>query len=50
MMRKTLMALAVGAAVAAPAAHAVEFEIAEDTTFSLGGTLEPVYALSLIHI
>jgi len=29
--------------VAAPAAHAVEFEIGEDTTFSLGGTLEPVY-------
>ena len=42
-MNKTLIALAVSAAVAAPAAQAVEFDIGEDTTIGVGGTLEPIY-------
>ncbi|MDZ7829018.1 MAG: porin [Halofilum sp. (in: g-proteobacteria)] len=42
MMKKSLIALAVGTAVAAPAAHAVDFEMG-DTKFSVGGTLEPSF-------
>lgn len=40
-MRKITSALAVAAALSASAAHAVEFQATEDTTFSVYGTLEP---------
>jgi len=43
MIRKSLIALAVSTAVTAPAAHAVDFEISEETRFSISGTLEPSY-------
>lgn len=42
MMKKSLIALAVSTAVAAPAARAVDFEMG-DTKFSVGGTLEPSF-------
>lgn len=43
MMKKSLIALAVSTVVAAPAAHAVEFEVGEDTTFELWGKVESAY-------
>ena len=43
MTKKTLIALAVSAAVAAPAAQAAEFQLGEKTTINIGGTIEPVY-------
>lgn len=43
MIQKTLIALAVSAAVTAPAAQAAEFQVDENTTINVGGTVEPVY-------
>ena len=43
MMKKSLIAAAVAAAVTAPAAHAVEFELGDDTKFAIEGTVEPAY-------
>lgn len=43
MMKKTLTALAVSAVISAPAAQAMDFEINEETTFSLYGTIEPKF-------
>ena len=43
MTRNSLIAAAISALAAAPAARAVDFEIGERTSFSLGGTLEPSY-------
>lgn len=41
MMNKSLLAAAVAAAFTAPTAHAVDFDINDDTTLSIYGTVEP---------
>lgn len=43
MTKKTLIALAVSATVTAPAAHAIDFEVDDTTTFSIYGTIEPKF-------
>jgi len=40
-MRKKLIGIAAAAAFTTPAAHAIDFEIEEGTTFSIYGTVEP---------
>lgn len=43
MMKKSLIALAVSTAVAAPAARAVTFDVGDDTKFTLYGKVEQAY-------